>query len=89
MSEEQRTRFKDITIKDLARRIASRAVRSRFRAPAFEDFYHGWSAAAGDFNHDGVLDITMGSRYYLGPAFTESREVCAGRLNPPGLQPAW
>ena len=38
---------------------------SRFRAQRFEDFYLGWSAAAGDFNHDGVLDVTIGNRYYL------------------------
>ena len=77
-------RFKDLSIKDLARRITpAEQVGSRFRAQHFEDFYHGWSAAAGDFNHDGVLDVTMGNRYYLGPAFTESREVYAAQaFNP-------
>ena len=45
---------------------AGRADASRFRAQRFEDFYLGWSAAAGDFNHDGVLDVTIGNRYYLG-----------------------
>jgi Domain of Unknown Function (DUF1080)/FG-GAP-like repeat/FG-GAP repeat len=77
-------RFKDIAIKDLARRITpAEQVAPRFRAQHFEDFYYGWSAAAGDFNHDGVLDVTIGNRYYLGPAFTESREVYAGQaFNP-------
>ena len=69
-------RFKDVSIKDLSRRTTpAEQVGPRFRAQHFEDFYYGWSAAAGDFNHDGVLDVTMGNRYYLGPAFTESREV--------------
>jgi hypothetical protein len=77
-------RFKDLAIKDLARRITpAEQVGSRFRAQRFEDFYYGWSAAAGDFNHDGVLDVTLGNRYYLGPAFTESREVYGGQaFNP-------
>jgi hypothetical protein len=73
-------RFKDIAIKDLARRITpAEQVGSRFRAQHFEDFYYGWSAAAGDFTHDGVLDVTIGNRYYVGPSFTESREVYAGQ----------
>jgi hypothetical protein len=77
-------RFKDIVIKDLVRRVTpAEQVAPRFRALHFEDFYHGWSAAAGDFNHDGVLDVTIGNRYYLGPTFTESREVYAGQaFNP-------
>ncbi len=55
----------------------------RFRVQHFEDFYYGWSAAAGDFNHDGVLDVTIGNRYYLGPSFTDSRELYLGQaFNP-------
>jgi hypothetical protein len=69
-------RFKDLALKDLQRRITpAEVVSPRFRAQHFEDFYLGWSAAAGDFNHDGVLDVTIGNRYYLGPSFTESREL--------------
>ena len=77
-------RFKDLALKDLQRRITpAEQVASRFRAQHFEDFYYGWSAAAGDFNHDGVLDVTMGNRYYLGPAFTDSRELYLGQaFNP-------
>ena len=80
-------RFKDIAIKDLARRITpAEQTASRFRAQHFEDFYYGWSAAAGDFNHDGVLDVTIGNRYYLGPSFTESREVYAGQAYNPAKE---
>ena len=77
-------RFKELSIKDLARRITpAELTASRFRAQHFEDFYLGWSAAAGDFNHDGVSDVTIGNRYYLGPGFTESRELYAAQpFNP-------
>ena len=73
-------RFKDLAIKDIARRVTpTEQTASRFRAQRFEDFYQGWSAASGDFNHDGVLDVTIGNRFYLGPSFTDSREVYAGQ----------
>jgi hypothetical protein len=77
-------RFKNLALKDLQRRVTPAEKTSpHFRAQRFEDFYYGWSAAAGDFNHDGVLDVTMGNRYYLGPAFTDSREFYLGQaFNP-------
>ena len=77
-------RFKNLALRDLQRRVTPAEKTSpRFRAQRFEDFYYGWSAAAGDFNHDGVLDVTMGNRYYLGPAFTDSRELYLGQaFNP-------
>jgi len=77
-------RFKNLALKDLQRRVTpAEKTSSRFRAQHFEDFYYGWSAAAGDFNHDGVLDVTIGNRYYLGPTFTDSREVYLGQaFNP-------
>jgi len=77
-------RFKNLALKDLQRRVTpAEKVSPHFRAQRFEDFYYGWSAAAGDFNHDGVLDVTMGNRYYLGPTFTDSREVYLGQaFNP-------
>ena len=77
-------RFRNLALKDLQPRVTP-AERSspRFRVQQFEDFYYGWSAAAGDFNHDGVLDVTIGNRYYLGPSFTTSRELyLAQAFNP-------
>jgi hypothetical protein len=77
-------RFRNLALRDLQRRVTP-AERSstRFRVQHFEDFYYGWSAAAGDFNRDGVLDVTIGNRYYLGPSFTESRELYLGQaFNP-------
>jgi hypothetical protein len=77
-------RFRNLALKDLQRRVTpAEKVSPRFRVQHFEDFYYGWSAAAGDFNHDGVLDVTIGNRYYLGPDFTDSRELYLGQaFNP-------
>ena len=77
-------RFKNLGLKDLQRRVTpTEKTSSRFRAQRFEDFYYGWSAAAGDSNHDGVLDVTIANRYYLGPTFTDSRELYLGQaFNP-------
>ena len=73
-------RFRNLAIKDLNKRITpTEKVSSRFRAQHIEDYYYGWSMAAGDFNHDGVLDVTMGNRYYLGPRFEESHEFYLGQ----------
>ena len=73
-------RFKNLAIKDLNKRITpTENVSTRFRAQHIEDFYYGWSMAAGDFNHDGVLDVTVGNRYYLGPKFEESHEFYLGQ----------
>jgi len=78
-------RFKSLAIKDLNKRITpTEKVSTRFRAQHVEDFDYGWSMAAGDFNHDGVLDVTMGNRYYLGPKFEESREFLPRSALQPG-----
>ena len=39
------------------------------------EFYYAWSAAAADFNRDGVLDIVAGPYIYFGPDYTKSREI--------------
>ena len=69
-------RFRTVAFKDLARRVTPPEVTGAgFRAQKIEDFYTAWSATAGDFNHDGVLDVTAGNRYYLGPSFSDSFEI--------------
>ena len=69
-------RFREVALKDLARKVTpAEVVSARFSALRIDDFYTAWSAAAGDFNHDGVMDVTAGNRYYLGPNFTDSREI--------------
>jgi Domain of Unknown Function (DUF1080)/FG-GAP-like repeat len=79
-------RFKDVAVKDLGRRLTPpESLSQRFRMQRIEDFYTGWSAAAGDFNHDGVMDVTSGHRYYLGPDFKESREIYLAQPYNPAL----
>jgi hypothetical protein len=69
-------RFKDIAYKDVAVRLAPpERVSSHFRMQRLNEFYYAWSAAAADFNHDGVLDVVAGPYIYFGPDYTKSREI--------------
>ncbi len=69
-------RFKQVELKDLGRRVLpAEKVSSRFRMQRINDFYYGWSAAAADINHDGILDVVAGPFYYLGPDYQVSREI--------------
>jgi len=69
-------RFKDIAYKDLAIRVApAEQVSSNFRMQRLNEFYYAWSAAAADFNHDGILDVVAGPYIYFGPDYTKSREI--------------
>jgi hypothetical protein len=80
-------RFKDLALKDLQPRTTPAEQSSpRFRVQHFEEHYYGWSAAAGDFNNDDVLDVTIANRYYLGPGFTVSREIYLAQAFSPATQ---
>ena len=69
-------RFKNIAYKDLGFRYsAPEQVSSRFRIQRLNEFYYAWSAAAADFNRDGILDVVAGPYIYYGPDFTKSREI--------------
>jgi len=68
--------FKNIAYKDLAvKSWPAEQVGSHFRKQQLNPFYYGWSAAAADFNKDGVLDVVSGPYYYLGPDYTAAREI--------------
>ena len=69
-------RFRQVEIKDLGRRRQpTEEVSSNFRIQRIEDYYYAWSSAVADFNRDGILDLTAGPYYYLGPDFQVSREI--------------
>jgi hypothetical protein len=69
-------RFKDVAYKDLAMKVLpAEKVSPNFRVQRISDMYYSWSAAAADFNHDGILDIVAGPYLYFGPDFSKSREI--------------
>ena len=74
-------RFKQVERKDLGRRFEpNEKVSSRFRMQRINDFYYAWSAAAADFNHDGIMDIAIGPFYYLGPDYQTYREIYMSQI---------
>ncbi len=80
-------RFKDVAYKDLGlHEIAAEQVSNNFRMQKIDDFYYSWGAAAGDFNHDGVLDVVAGPYYYLGPDYSKRREIFLGYVSNPGTE---
>ncbi|HEX3798009.1 MAG TPA: family 16 glycoside hydrolase [Verrucomicrobiae bacterium] len=69
-------RFKDFKCKDLSLRETPLETTSpRFRVQRISDMYYSWGVGAGDFNHDGVMDIVAGPYIYYGPQFTSYREI--------------
>ena len=79
--------FRQLAWKDLGRRVLrADRVSARFRMRRLNDFYYGWSAAAGDINRDGVPDVVAGPFYYLGPDFETSREFALIPPANPGAQ---
>ena len=76
--------FKDVSYKDLnGKFLPKEQVSDHFRIQRIDDFYYSWSAAAGDFNHDRVMDVAAGPYYYLGPDYTTRKEIyLAQTVNP-------
>jgi len=75
-------RFKQVELKDLGRHVMpAEQVSSRFRMQRISDYYHGWSAAAADINHDGITDVIAGPFYYLGPDYHVSREIYVSKTS--------
>lgn len=87
VGKDSEVRFKGIAYKDLAmKRDPPEEVGSRFRMQRLSPFYYGWSAAAGDFNHDGKMDIVSGPFIYFGPDFLTSREIYPAEAYNPSVQ---
>ena len=68
--------FKDVSYRDLRlRKIEPEKVSPNFRKQCLDEFYYSWGVAVADINHDGHLDVVAGPYYYLGPDYTERREI--------------
>lgn len=68
--------LKNVSYKDLLLRSLPREyVSSKYRMQRLDAFYYSWSAAVADVNRDGVPDIIAGPYVYLGPNYTEVREI--------------
>ena len=80
-------RYKDVAWKDLiALTQPKEQLSNRFTAVRISDFYYGWSAAASDINHDGVMDVVSGPFYYLGPTFADRKIYRTSRVYNPGTE---
>ncbi len=80
-------RFKGITYRDLdGKTLPAEQTSSHFRMQPINDFYYAWSAAAADFNRDGILDIAAGPYYYLGPDYTVAKEIYLAQTTNPSTQ---
>lgn len=80
-------RFRDVSWKDV-NTITEEPERTspHFTAQRVMDRYYGWSAAAADINHDGILDIVSGPFYYLGPDYRTRRIYREGRVYNPATE---
>jgi hypothetical protein len=76
--------FKDVSYKnERVRYLPKEASSPRFKVQRINDMYYSWSAAAADFNRDGVMDVVAGPYIYWGPDYTRSSEIyLANVFNP-------
>jgi hypothetical protein len=80
-------RFKNITYTDLGGKVLpNEQISSHFRMQQISDFYYAWSAAAADFNRDGVLDIAAGPYYYVGPDYNVAKEIYLAQTTNPSTE---
>jgi len=80
-------RFRNVAYKDLQPRVASpEKVSDRFRMQRLNEFYYSWGPSVADFNRDGSPDIVSGPYYYLGPNYTEARQIYVGGTIDPSTQ---
>jgi hypothetical protein len=69
-------RFRDLAYRDAAARVApEERVSSHFRMQRLNDLFYSFSAAAADFNRDGILDVIAGPYIYFGPDYVNYREI--------------
>lgn len=77
-------RFRNVAYSDLGLKVrAPDRTSNDFRRQQISDFYYSMTAAAADFNRDGVLDIVSGPYIYYGPDYTKSREITLAESTSP------
>jgi hypothetical protein len=77
-------RFRNVAYTDLGLKVrVPDKTSSEFRRQQISDFYYSMTAAAADFNHDGVLDVVSGPYIYYGPDYTKSREITLAESTSP------
>jgi hypothetical protein len=80
-------RFKTTSYKDIGRqRVAAEQLSPNFRMQVLDGYAYAWDTAVADINRDGVNDVVAGPFYYLGPNYTERREIYIGNTFAPGNQ---
>jgi hypothetical protein len=68
--------FKDVSYKDVAlMKREPEQISDRFRMQRLSDFYYSWGAGAGDFNHDGAMDVVSGPHIFYGSDYTKHCEI--------------
>jgi hypothetical protein len=78
-------RFKQVELKDIGKHfLPNEKVSSRFRLQRINDFNYAWTAAAADFNHDGIMDLAVGPYVYFGPDFQTFREITIAQTSSVG-----
>jgi Domain of Unknown Function (DUF1080)/FG-GAP-like repeat len=71
-------RIKDISLTNLLNRrlgLPDEVTGQGFRRVQLTDRYYSEGITAGDFNHDGVMDVAAGPYYYPGPSFQTGVEI--------------
>ena len=77
-------RFKDVAYANLGLRVREpNRTASDFRKQQISDFYYSMTAAAADFNHDGILDVVSGPYIYYGPDYTKRSEIALAESTSP------
>jgi hypothetical protein len=69
--------LRDISVQDLTEKsfLRTEVTEEPFRERKLTDLFYSEGIAAGDLNRDGIKDVVAGPFYYLGPDYTEAREI--------------
>jgi hypothetical protein len=79
--------FKEVAYRDISyRHHPTEELSSHFRKQMLTPMYYSWGPPVADINHDGIPDIVVGPYYYLGPNYTEAKEIYVHTSLNPGTE---